>query len=320
MSGSKDGDFDNVFDALRKWYADHSQPLPKKEAHDFSEIKKGLWQIKGKKISHEAKTKEMLAYLQQQKAKHSSRVASFVLVVLTKQAIAPNAKQPPAVVSEVPTQLIQLKQMLIANLPSGPNVVEKSLEGNHLRVHFPSGKLESTYRFAALKDTLSHLKIAFTQEKTHGSIPIIVLDEKSANEISDWQSVSITFKEKFSHYVNRHMNSAIDQFQSTEESRGHQQRAHKNILEAAVAKIKEQEQKVPVTGAALEQRTNMIKHILTGIENIKSKKLGENDNKIALDRLLNSAGHNVQNAEVVKIMHQVQEDLHLKGVSKPGKR
>lgn len=315
---STNNPIESALEALKKWYSTHSKPIPKKEAHDFSEIKKELGKINGKKLSQEDKHKEMFMYLQLYKDKASSRIAGFILLTLAKQGITPvSAKSSEAPVAP-PSELIQLKQMLIACLPSGPNVVEKSLEGNHVRVHFPSGKLESTYRHAALKDTLSSLKMAFTEEKTHGSIPVIVLDKASIQGVNDWQGIQESFKGKFQHFALRHMNAAIDQFQNTELARANEHKEHKDVLEMAIAKIKDQEQRSPITGAALEQRNLAIKHILTGIEYIKNKHLNDHENRVALDRLLNSAGHNVQNPDAVKIMHVVQDELRMKG-TKPGK-
>jgi len=310
---------DSAIEALKKWYSSHTKPIPKKDARDFTEIKKELSKINGKKLSNEDKQKEMFMYLQRYKDKEASRIAGFILLTLTKQGITPTAQKHDTVQAAPPTQLIQLKQLLIASLPSGPNVVEKSLEGNHVRVHFPSGKLESTYRHAALKDTLASLKIDFTEEKSHGSIPVIVLNEASAQGVSDWQSTQESFKSKFQHFASRHMNAAIERFESTELARGNEHKDHRDIFEIAVTKIKEQEQKAQVTGAALEQYKQAIKPILTGIEYIKNKRLNDNENRVALDRLLSSAGHNVQNPDAVRIMHAVQEELKIKGV-KPGRR
>ncbi|MGE3319303.1 MAG: hypothetical protein AB7I18_08395 [Candidatus Berkiella sp.] len=312
---------DLALDALKKWYTDHTKPIPKKEAHDFIEIKKELAKISSKKLSNEAKTKEMFSYLEEHKHKGASRIAGFILLSLTRQGItATPSPQPTQTTSVVPTPLLQLKQMLITSLPSGPNVVEKSLEGNHVRVHFPSGKLESTYRYAALKDALAFLKISFTEEKSHGSIPVLVLDEASIQSVSDWQTTQEVFKTKFQQFVAKHMNSAIDHFQSKELARGNEHKEHRDILEMAISKIKEHELKSPISGIALEQRNHAIKHILTGIDYIKNKRLNDSENRVALDRLLSSAGHNVQNTDAVKIMQKVQEDLHIKGAAKPGRK
>ncbi len=306
-SPDKHDAIDDAFEILKKWYAQKKQPLPKNEAFDFTEIKKGLWQIKAKKISNDAKTKEMLTYLQKQKEKKLP-VAGFLLSSLAKPNVTPPAT--PQAISVSPA-LIQLKQMLIDTLPSGPNVVEKSLEGNHVRVHFPSGKLESTYRHAALKDTLAQLKMEFTEEKTHGSIPVIILSEKSVKAISDWPSFGKTFKEAFSHFIDQDMSAGINQFQVSESHKIHQsqQKPPNDVLAAAVSKIKEYEKKTNSSGPAIQ-------HVLTGIEKLKSKKLREIDNRVALDKLLTSAEHNVQDADVLKLMHKVQEELHIKGAAK----
>ncbi len=313
-SSGTHGDIDDAFEILKKWYAEKKQPLQKKEAFDFTEIKKGLWQIKSKKLSNEAKTKEMISYLQKQKEKNL-RVAGYILSSLAKPNVSTSPT--PQVISISPG-LTKLKQMLIETLPSGSNVVEKSLEGNHVRVHFPSGKLESTYRHAALKDTLTQLKMEFTEEKTHGSIPVILLSEKSVQAISDWQSFGKTFKESFAHFIEEDMNASINQFQASMSHKSHQpsQKPPNDILAAAIAKIKEYEKKTTISGPALQQRTQALQHVLTGIEKLKGKKLRENDNRIALDKLLTSAEHNVQDADVIKMMHKVQEDLHIKGAAK----
>ncbi len=114
------------------------------------------------------------------------------------------------------------------------------------------------------------------------------------------------------------MNSCINQFQVSMSHKNHQsqQKPPNDVLAAAVSKIKEFEKKTTVSGAALQQRTQAIQHVITGIEKIKGKKLRENDNRVALDKLLTSAEHNVQDAEVIKMMHKIQEDLHIKGAAK----